>query len=75
MKLHSVAFILLIIGGLNWLLVGLLGWDVGQLFGGQAALVSKIIYILVGLSAIYELVSHKSMCKNCSVPSAPEQKI
>ena len=75
MKLHSVAFILLIIGGLNWLLVGLLGWDVGQLFGGQAALVSKIIYILVGLSAIYELVSHKSMCKNCCVSSAPEQKM
>jgi uncharacterized membrane protein YuzA (DUF378 family) len=75
MKLHSIAFILLIIGGLNWLLVGLVGWDIGQLFGGQMALVSKIIYILVGLSAIYELVGHKGMCKNCSVPSMPEQKM
>ncbi len=75
MKLHSIAFILLIIGGLNWLLVGLIGWDIGQLFGGQMALVSKIIYILVGLSAIYEFVGHKSTCKNCSASCAPEQKI
>ena len=63
--LHMVTFILLVIGGLNWLLVGLVGWDVGQLFGGQNALISKIIYILVGLSAIYEVAMHKKNCKAC----------
>lgn len=66
MKLHTLAFLLLIIGGLNWLLVGVFGWDVGNLFGGQAAIVSRVIYVLVGLSAIYEIISHKNMCKNCS---------
>ena len=67
MKLHTITFILLIVGGLNWLLVGLLGKDVGMmLFGGMDMTISKIIYILVGLSALYEVFTHKSYCKNCS---------
>lgn len=65
MKLHMLTFLLLVVGGLNWLALGLTGWDVGQLFGGQAATVSKIIYILVGLSAIYEIAVHKKMCRAC----------
>ena len=65
MKLHSISFVLLVIGGLNWLLVGLLGWDIGDLFGGQGAMISRLIYILVGISAIVEVVGHKKMCKNC----------
>ena len=67
--LHTVAFILLIIGSLNWLLVGLSGWDVGMIFGGQSAMISKIIYILVGLAAIYEVVTHKNRCRNCETKS------
>jgi uncharacterized protein len=52
--LDSIALILLIIGGLNWLLVGLFEFDlVAAIFGGQDAILSKIVYILVGLSAIY----------------------
>ncbi len=68
---HVIAFILLVIGGLNWLLVGLFNWDVGVLFGGQAAVVSRIIYVLVGLSAIWLAVSHNKDCKGCSVPATP----
>lgn len=64
--LHMVAFLLLIIGGLNWLLVGLFSWDVGMLFGGMSAMVSRVIYVLVGLSALYLLVSHKGACKMCA---------
>ncbi len=58
--MQKVAHWLLVIGGLNWLLVGLLGWDVGELFGGQAAVVSRIIYILVGLSALVSLKPRSS---------------
>jgi uncharacterized membrane protein YuzA (DUF378 family) len=65
--MHKLAYILLIIGGLNWLLVGIIGWDVGMLFGGMTAVVSRIIYVLVGLSAIYEIFSHKNSCKTCEV--------
>lgn len=64
--LHFVTFLLLVIGGLNWLLVGLLGWDVGALFGGQGALISRVIYILVGLSAIRVFIGHKKDCRLCT---------
>lgn len=47
-----IAYILLIIGGLNWLLVGLFRFDiVGAIFG--ASILARLIYILIGLSAIY----------------------
>ncbi len=64
-KLHMVAFLLLIVGGLNWLLVGLFNWDVGVIFGGQGAMISRVIYVLVGLSAILLLATHKKDCKCC----------
>lgn len=76
MKFHKIAFLLLIVGGLNWLLVGLFGWDVGEIFGGQEALISRIVYILVGLAALSEIFSHKSTCKHCDagkMPNAPQQ--
>lgn len=68
--MHKVAYILLIIGGINWLLVGLFGWDIGALFGGMTMLIPKIIYVLVGASALYEIFSHKARCKDCEVPPA-----
>lgn len=64
--LHTVAFVLVIVGGLNWLLVGLFSWDVGMIFGGQGTLISRIVYVLVGLSAIYMIFACKDCCaKGC----------
>ena len=63
--MHKLTFILLVIGGLNWLLLGVFGWDVGQLFGGMDMVASRAIYIIVGLSAIYELFTHKAHCTEC----------
>ena len=63
--LHMVTFLLLVIGGLNWLLVGLFNWDVGVLLGGQGAPLSRVVYILVGLSALVVLATHKKDCKMC----------
>lgn len=65
-----ITFILLLVGGLNWLLLGLFGWEIGEIFGGPDALVSKIIYILVGLSAVYEIFTHKTNCKVCVAKSS-----
>lgn len=49
-----ISLTLLVIGGLNWLLVGLFQYDlVAAIFGGTASIVSRIVYILVGISAIY----------------------
>jgi len=64
--MHKIAFLLVVVGGLNWLLVGLLGWDIGNLFGGQGGVISRIIYILVGLAAVFELFMHKKNCRECS---------
>jgi uncharacterized protein len=56
----KVALTLVIIGALNWLLVGLFQWDlVSAIFGGDAiresSLLSRIIYTIVGLSGIYAI--------------------
>lgn len=69
--LHMVAFILLIVGGLNWLLVGLFGVDVGALaFGDMSAAGAKVVYVLVGLSAIFEVATHKKNCRACDSGSS-----
>ena len=51
--LHWPALILVIVGALNWGLVGLFQFDlVAALFGGQSSPLSRIVYILVGLSGV-----------------------
>ena len=51
-----LSLILVIIGALNWLLVGLFQFDlVASLFGGQDAWLSRVIYALVGLAGIYTI--------------------
>ncbi len=50
------SLVLVIIGALNWLLVGLFQYDlVAGLFGGQGSWVSRIIYTLVGLAGIWAI--------------------
>lgn len=61
--LHMIAFILVIIGGLNWLWIGIAeGGGVGDFLGASLA---RLIYILVGLSAVYLILFHKKDCKMC----------
>ncbi|MEX0917318.1 MAG: DUF378 domain-containing protein [Candidatus Paceibacterota bacterium] len=63
---HIGAFILLIVGGLNWGLQGLFGWEIGSLFGGMDQFISRAIYVLVGVAAVVELATHKGNCIPCS---------
>ena len=52
--LDRISLVLSIIGGINWLLVGLFRFDlVAYLFGGQAATVSRVIYTIVGIAALW----------------------
>jgi uncharacterized membrane protein YuzA (DUF378 family) len=54
--LNIVTLILLIVGGLNWGLVGLFGFDlVAAIFGAGAAL-ARAVYVLVGLSAVWQAI-------------------
>jgi uncharacterized membrane protein YuzA (DUF378 family) len=51
--LTSLALVLVIVGGLNWGLVGLLQLDLVALLFGEASMLSNLVYVLVGASAIY----------------------
>lgn len=62
--LNWVTFILVVIGGLNWGLVGLFNFDLVAAIFGQMSFLSRLVYDLVGLSAIYMLVIGGKMMKN-----------
>ena len=64
--LHIVAFVLLVVGGLNWGLVGLLQFNLVETLFGSMPTVEMIVYILVGLSAVYIGATHMNDCKVCS---------
>ncbi|QSO49048.1 DUF378 domain-containing protein [Alicyclobacillus mengziensis] len=54
--MSRTALVLVIIGAINWLLVGLFHFDlVASLFGGQAAIVSRIVYVVIGLAGLYSI--------------------
>ena len=54
-RLDMLVAVLLVIGGLNWGLVGFFGFDlVAALFGGS--MISHVVYGLVGLSALYQIM-------------------
>ena len=61
--LHMVTFILLVVGGLNWGLSAF-GWNVVEMIFGAGTL-TMVIYVLVGLSALYEIATHKQNCRMC----------
>jgi len=63
--LHMAAFLLVIVGGLNWLLIGLLNLNLVSSILGSGSMLEKLVYILVGASAVYVLATHKKDCKIC----------
>lgn len=64
--LHMLTFILVIVGALNWGLVGLMNLNLVNLLFSSMAGVERIIYILVGLSAVYLAATHMSDCRMCA---------
>lgn len=62
-SLHMVAFVLVVVGALNWGLTAL-GYNVVEMVLGMGTL-SKLVYLLVGASGVYLLVTHSSDCKTC----------
>lgn len=77
--LDWIALILLIVGGLNWGLVGVANFDlVGAIFQGtndvgSDAAIAKIVYILVGLSALYMLIMAFAKKEDKPAPTQPMQ--
>lgn len=63
---HMIAYMLLWVGGLNWGLVGLFNLDLVNLLFGSMPAVANLVYVLVGVSAVYTLTTHMKECKICS---------
>ena len=63
--LDVIAVVLLVVGGLNWGLVGAAHFDlVAAIFGmkfGETSLLSSVVYILVGVAAGYQALAYKAM--------------
>jgi len=58
--MNKTVLTLIIIGALNWLLIGVFQFDlVAAIFGGQAGVVSRIIYVIIGLSGIWALTFYR----------------
>jgi len=65
-----VVAVLLVVGGLNWGLVGLFQFDlVAAIFGGQASVLSRIVYILVGACAVYQALTWRGIQRRWVVPA------
>lgn len=63
--LHILTFSLVLVGAINWGLIGLLDFNlVSTLFGAGSGL-EKLVYIVVGASAVYVFLGHKADCKVC----------
>ena len=65
-----VSWILIIVGALNWGLVGLGGfmganWNLVSMILGSWPQLECIAYLLVGIAGVYEIVNHKKGCKMC----------
>lgn len=64
-RIDVIAAVLLVVGGLNWALVGAARFDlVAAVFGmhfGETSALSSVVYLLVGLSAVYQAVQWKGI--------------
>lgn len=63
--LHMLTFTLVMVGALNWGLVGLLNMNLVESLLGASGL-TKLVYVLVGVSAVYLGATHMNDCKSCA---------
>lgn len=68
--LHKVASVLVWVGAFNWGLVGVSSffgqdWNLVALLLGGMPSIENVVYLLVGVSAVYVVVTHKGSCKDC----------
>ncbi|NSW73258.1 DUF378 domain-containing protein [bacterium] len=59
--LDVIVAVLLVVGGLNWGLVGLFDFDLVATLFGTIPVIQKTVYVLVGLSAIYQIIGLKGI--------------
>lgn len=64
--LHVATFVLMAAGALNWGLVGILDYNLVEAILGSWPGLVQIVYVLVGVSAVYQLATHPGYCKECA---------
>lgn len=64
-ELHMLSFLLVVVGALNWGLVGLFDYNLVYMLLGNWPLVEKLVYVLVGASGVYLAMTHATDCKMC----------
>jgi hypothetical protein len=60
-KLDVIAAVLVVVGGLNWGLVGLLNFDLVAALLGPMSMLSRVVYSLVGVAALYQVLQWKAI--------------
>jgi len=69
-SIDLLAAILLVVGGLNWGLVGLLHFDLVASVLGDSTILSRIVYLVVGLCAVYQVIQWKAIQRRWAVARA-----
>jgi len=65
------AAVLLVIGGLNWGLVGLFNFDLVASLFGAGSMLARIVYVLVGVAALYQVLTLRSIQRRWGVQPSP----
>ncbi len=68
--LDVIVAVLLVVGGLNWGLVGLFNFDLVKTILGDMSMLSRIVYTLVGLSAVYQAAQWRAIQQRWGLASA-----
>ncbi len=67
---HIISFILVVVGAINWGLVGAAKWNLVDALLGSWPVVARIVYVLVGLAGLVLLFTHKKSCSDCASSSS-----
>jgi len=65
--LDVISCVLLVIGGLNWGLVGIFNFDIVAAIFGSMSVISRIVYLLVGISALYTAIQWQAIHRRWTV--------
>lgn len=69
--LDVIVAILLVVGGLNWGLTGFFNFNLVDFIFGHLSIISRVIYGIVGLAALYQILQWKAIQKRWSEPRKP----
>jgi uncharacterized membrane protein YuzA (DUF378 family) len=85
--IKQIAYVLVLIGALNWGVYGVSGYDLVNICAGKIPMIARIIYVVVGLSALYIIINRyrvcackscdcctKEKCTHCATCSVEEKK-